>query len=205
MGPEFTAILWSEGLFRSFSNRRQLAAYAGLAPTPWQSGSVAHEQGVSKAGNPRLRTTMIQLAWVPRRAAEGFEFSVIESQLSCQFERTRDTRTPYVVDITGGGRTSDILRLIARAIATREWNYLRENARSRALKFDKTDALLSSVGPFLSVQEGSFCDCGGKHPAAGLHFRAYDLRESQPGVGTPVELPRNSRRRPSFPHSLETV
>ena len=61
MGPEFTAILWSEGLFRSFSNRRQLAAYAGLAPTPWQSGSVAHEQGVSKAGNPRLRTTMIQL------------------------------------------------------------------------------------------------------------------------------------------------
>jgi transposase len=37
-----------------------------LAPTPWQSGSVAHEPGVSKAGNPRLRTTMIQLArlWV---------------------------------------------------------------------------------------------------------------------------------------------
>ena len=64
MGPEFTAILWSEGLFRSFSNRRQLAAYAGLKPTPWQSGSVAHEQGVSKAGNPRLRTTMIQLAWL---------------------------------------------------------------------------------------------------------------------------------------------
>src|SRR3984893_16212486 len=51
-------------LFRSFSNRRQVAAYAGLAPTPWRSGSVAHEQGVSKAGNPRLRTTMIQLAWL---------------------------------------------------------------------------------------------------------------------------------------------
>ena len=55
---------WAEGLFRSFSNRRQVAAYAGLAPTPWRSGSVAHEQGVSKAGNPRLRTTMIQLAWL---------------------------------------------------------------------------------------------------------------------------------------------
>ena len=40
------------------------ASYAGLAPTPWRSGSVAHEQGVSKAGNPRLRTTMIQLAWL---------------------------------------------------------------------------------------------------------------------------------------------
>ena len=49
--------LWSEGLFRHFDNRRQVAAYAGLAPTPWQSGSVDREQGVSKAGNPRLRTT----------------------------------------------------------------------------------------------------------------------------------------------------
>src|SRR5271166_222924 len=64
IGPEFASVLWSEGLFRSFSNRRQVAAYAGLAPTPWRSGGVAHEQGVSKAGNPRLRTTMIQLAWL---------------------------------------------------------------------------------------------------------------------------------------------
>jgi transposase len=57
IGAEFVGVLWLEGLFRSFSNRRQVAAYAGLAPTPWRSGSVAHEQGVSKAGNPRLRTT----------------------------------------------------------------------------------------------------------------------------------------------------
>jgi len=64
IGPEFAAILWSEGLFRHFDNRRQVAAYAGLAPTPWQSGSVDREQGVSKAGNPRLRTTLIQLAWL---------------------------------------------------------------------------------------------------------------------------------------------
>jgi transposase len=64
IGPEFAAVLWSEGLHRSFANRKEVASYAGLAPTPWQSGSVAHEQGVSKAGNPRLRTTMIQLAWL---------------------------------------------------------------------------------------------------------------------------------------------
>ena len=64
IGPEFTMILWSEGLFRHFANRRQLASYAGLAPTPWQSGAVAREQGVSKAGNARLRTTMIQLSWL---------------------------------------------------------------------------------------------------------------------------------------------
>ena len=64
VGPETAAVLWSEGLFRQFDNRRQLAAYAGLAPTPWQSGSIDHEQGVSKAGNPRLRTTMVELAWL---------------------------------------------------------------------------------------------------------------------------------------------
>jgi transposase len=64
IGSEFAAVLWSEGLFRHFENRRQVAAYAGLAPTPWQSGSVSREQGVSKSGNPRLRTTLIQLAWL---------------------------------------------------------------------------------------------------------------------------------------------
>jgi transposase len=64
IGPEFATVLWTEGLFRHFDNRRQVASYAGLAPTPWQSGSVSHEQGVSKAGNPRLRTVLIELAWL---------------------------------------------------------------------------------------------------------------------------------------------
>jgi transposase len=64
MGANFAAVLWSEAFYRSFSNRRQVAAYAGLAATPWQSGGIRHEQGVSKAGNPRLRTTMIQIAWL---------------------------------------------------------------------------------------------------------------------------------------------
>jgi transposase len=64
MGANFAAVLWSEAFYRQFANRRQLAAYAGLAPTPWRSGGIAREQGVSKAGNPRLRTTMIQLAWL---------------------------------------------------------------------------------------------------------------------------------------------
>jgi transposase len=64
MGANFAAVLWSEAFYRQFSNRRQVAAYAGLAATPWQSGGIRHEQGVSKAGNPRVRTTMIQLAWL---------------------------------------------------------------------------------------------------------------------------------------------
>jgi transposase len=64
IGANFAAVLWSEAFYRQFANRRQVAAYAGLAATPWQSGGIRHEQGVSRAGNPRLRTTMIQLAWL---------------------------------------------------------------------------------------------------------------------------------------------
>lgn len=64
VGPGFAGALWSEGLFRHFDNRRQVAAYAGLAPTPWQSGRVDHEQGVSKAGNPRLRAVIVEMAWL---------------------------------------------------------------------------------------------------------------------------------------------
>jgi transposase len=64
VGANFATVLWSEAFYRQFSNRRQVAAYAGLAATPWQSGGIRHEQGVSKAGNPKVRTTMIQLAWL---------------------------------------------------------------------------------------------------------------------------------------------
>ena len=87
VGPEFAAILWSEGLFRHFDNRRQVASHAGLAPTPWQSGSVDREQGVSKAGNPRLRTTLIQLAWLhtmegcERGARRKAGFNLVRSSL----------------------------------------------------------------------------------------------------------------------------
>ena len=63
IGPEFASLLWLESLFRSFANRRQVAAYGGLAPSPWQSGAVERDQGVSKSGNRRLRKTMIELAW----------------------------------------------------------------------------------------------------------------------------------------------
>ena len=64
IGNEFATVLWTECLYRRFDNRRQVAAYAGLAPTPWQSGSIDREQGVSKAGNPRLRAMLLQLAWL---------------------------------------------------------------------------------------------------------------------------------------------
>jgi transposase len=64
IGPECATILWLEVFFRGFSNRREVASYAGLVPAPWQSGSLAHDQGISKAGNPHVRQILIQIAWL---------------------------------------------------------------------------------------------------------------------------------------------
>jgi transposase len=49
--------------WRRIQNRKQLGALAGLTPTPYQSGDSDHEQGISKAGNRRLRTMAIEIAW----------------------------------------------------------------------------------------------------------------------------------------------
>jgi transposase len=64
IGPETASVLAGEAFFRDFRNRREVAAYAGLAPSPWQSGGVDNEQGISKAGNARVRKIMDQLAWL---------------------------------------------------------------------------------------------------------------------------------------------
>jgi len=63
IGPELGSLIWLEALYRGFSNRRQIAAYAGLAPSPWQSGETDREQGISKSGNRRLRHALVELAW----------------------------------------------------------------------------------------------------------------------------------------------
>jgi transposase len=49
--------------WREFKNRREVAALAGLVPTPYASGDSEREQGISKAGNRRVRWLMIELAW----------------------------------------------------------------------------------------------------------------------------------------------
>jgi transposase len=94
IGPDFASVLWLEGFCRSFANRRQVAAYAGLAPTPWRSGIVDREQGVSKAGNPRLRTTMIQLAWLWLRHQPG---SALSRWFHERIERSKGRRKTTIV------------------------------------------------------------------------------------------------------------
>ena len=58
------SVLIDEGLvWRAFENRRQLGGLLGFAPVKYESGEASHDQGISRAGNDRLQSTMVQLAW----------------------------------------------------------------------------------------------------------------------------------------------
>lgn len=50
--------------WREMANRRQLGSLAGLVPAPYPSGSQGRDQGISKAGNRRVRALLIELAWL---------------------------------------------------------------------------------------------------------------------------------------------
>ncbi len=90
-------------------NRRQVAAYAGLAPTPWQSGQVSQDQGVSKSGNPRLRATLIQVAWLWVRHQPT-------SALTAWFKAR--------VALNGGRQKKSTIVALARKLLVALWKYV---------------------------------------------------------------------------------
>ncbi len=75
IGPNFSAVLVREVFYRDFENRRQLASYVGIAPTPHQSGEMDRDRHISRAGNPRARTTLVQLAWLWLRYQPGSDLA----------------------------------------------------------------------------------------------------------------------------------
>lgn len=50
--------------WREFKNRREIGALSGLTPTPYDSGVSRREQGISKAGNKRIRSLAVEMSWV---------------------------------------------------------------------------------------------------------------------------------------------
>ena len=62
--------------WRNFRNRREVGSLAGLTPTPYRSGESAHEQGISKAGNHRIRAMAIEIAWVWLRYQPDSQLSI---------------------------------------------------------------------------------------------------------------------------------
>jgi transposase len=109
LGPSFATTLTSEVFYKDFDNRRQVAAYCGLPPSPWRSGGIDREQGISKAGNPRARVKAIELAWLWLRHQP-------ESELSRWF----NTRTA-----NAGKRVRRIaIVALARKLIVALWRYL---------------------------------------------------------------------------------
>jgi transposase len=67
VGVQSATVLVREGFVREFANGKALGSYAGLTATPYSSGGTEREQGIGKAGNARLRTLMVELAWLWQR------------------------------------------------------------------------------------------------------------------------------------------
>jgi transposase len=63
VGPNDALVLVREAFWRKFANRREIAAWSGFAPTPWASGAISRDQGITKSGSASFRAYVIQLTW----------------------------------------------------------------------------------------------------------------------------------------------
>ena len=97
--------------WRHFRNRREVAGCLGLAPSPYASGKMQNEQGISKAGNRRVRTLLVELAWSWLRYQP-------QSALSKWFTRR----------FAGGGKRMRRIGIVAlaRRLAIALWRYLED-------------------------------------------------------------------------------
>ncbi len=111
IGVETATMLVREMFCRHFRHRRAIAGFVGLAATPFNSGGSEREQGISKAGNPRVRRIMVQLVW------RWLRFQP-DSALSRWF-----------VERTGGakGRIRKVMAVaLARKLLVALWRYLND-------------------------------------------------------------------------------
>jgi transposase len=109
LGPALSGTLTNEVFYKDFRNRRQVGAYIGLAPSPWRSGTINRDQGISKAGNPRARQAAIEFAWLWLRHQPG-------SALAQWFEQRTANASKRVRRIA--------IVALARKLMVALWRYL---------------------------------------------------------------------------------
>ncbi len=63
IGPNDATLLVNEVIYRNFRNRRELASWVGLVPTPWASGAVERDHGIGRDGPGWVRAMLVQMAW----------------------------------------------------------------------------------------------------------------------------------------------
>jgi transposase len=95
--------------WRRFHNRREVAGAVGLTPTPYNSGDSVREQGISRAGNHRVRKLAIEIAWCWLRLQP-------DSQLSRWYKQR----------FAGGGARMRRIGIVAmaRRLVIDLWRYL---------------------------------------------------------------------------------
>ncbi len=97
--------------WRAFRNKKQVGSLAGLTGTPFNSGKIQHEQGISKMGSPRVRALAIEMAWLWVR-------------LQPNSKHSRWFRKRYA---GGGSRQRKIgIVAVARRLLIDLWRYLEE-------------------------------------------------------------------------------
>lgn len=111
IGVKSAWTLFYEFFWRRFSNRREVGSCAGLTGTPYQSGESSREQGISKAGNKRVRWLMVGLAWSWLRYQP-------QSELSQWYSRR----------FAGGGARLRRIGIVAlaRRLLIAIWRYLKD-------------------------------------------------------------------------------
>ena len=112
IGPTSAWLLVMEFFaWRAFRNRKELGALAGLVGTPYSSGEAERDQGISKAGNRRVRAMIVEIAWVWLRFQPG-------SALSQWYQRR----------FAGGGARMRRVGIVAlaRKLLIALWRYLEE-------------------------------------------------------------------------------
>ena len=97
--------------WRHFTNRRQVGGAVGLTPTPYQSGDSAHDQGISRSGNRRVRALAVEIAWCWLRFQPN-------SRLSRWYKKR----------FAGGGKRMRRIGIVAlaRRLMIDLWRYLEE-------------------------------------------------------------------------------
>jgi len=106
---ETATTLTREVFYRHFDNRCQVGAFVGFDGSPWRSGQMNREQGISKRGNRRVRALLVEAAqrWVRQQP---------DSALS-QWFLSR-------VGATKGAHKRKMIVALARKLAVALWRYL---------------------------------------------------------------------------------
>ena len=110
IGEAGSRALATEFFWRDFDNRRQVGASLGLVGTPYDSGTMRQDQGISKAGPPRLRALLIELSWLWLRLQPGSEIT--------RWYRAR-------TEGSGARGRRVMIVAVARKLAIALWRYLK--------------------------------------------------------------------------------